>query len=125
MSEAGTVTPKRARFRAIEIKVTPEEIALWKCAAALEPVPPTWAGLTWAELLETPIDPHTHWMTVTLPTSFTAQFRTREDRETMFMTIPIMLVEQALMILEKNGLQRIPAKYTRERDPEPDDAIPF
>jgi hypothetical protein len=119
------VTSKCARNRAIDIKVSPEEIVLWKCAAALEPVPPTWAGPTWAELLATPIDPATHWMTVMLPTSFTAQFRTREERETMFMTVPIMLTEQALLILEKNGLQRIPVKYMRERDPEPDDAIPF
>lgn len=115
--------PNRVRHRAIDIKVTPEEIVLWKCAAALEPVPPTWAGLTWVELLEAPIDPHTHWMTVTLPTSFTARYRTKEDRETMFISVPIMLTEQALLILEKHGLQRIPAKYTR--DPEPDDAIPF
>jgi hypothetical protein len=123
MSE--TASLERSPTRAIDIKVSPEEIVLWKCAAALEPVPPTWAGPTWGELLATPIDPETHWMTVTLPTSFTAQFRTREDRETMFMTIPILLMEQALLILEKNGLQRIPVKYTRERDPEPDDAIPF
>lgn len=124
MTEAETVTAKRARRRAIDIKVTPEEIVLWKCAAALEPVPPTWTGLTWDELLATPIDPETRWMTLKLPTSFfTAEFRTREDRETMFMTIPIMLVEQALLILEKHGLQRTPLKYTR--DPEPDDAIPF
>lgn len=114
---------KRPSIRAIDIKVSPEEIVLWKCAAALEPVPPTWAGLTWAELLATPINPGTHWMTVKLPTSFTAQFRTREDRETMFLTVPMMLTEQAALILEKHGLQRIPVKYTR--DPEPDDAIPF
>lgn len=114
---------KRASTRDVDIKVSTEELVLWKCAAALEPVPPTWAGLTWAELLATPIDPETHWMTVKLPTSFTAQFRTLEDRETMFMTIPIMLMEQALLILEKHGLQRTPLKHTR--DPEPDDAIPF
>lgn len=117
------MTAKRARQRAIDIKVSPEELVLWKCAAALEPVPPTWAGLTWAELLATPIDPETHWMTVKLSTSFTARYRTREDRETMFLTIPLMLTEQALLILEKHGLQRIPVKYTR--GPEPDDAIPF
>ncbi len=118
------MNPKRARHRAIDIRVSPEEIVLWKCAAALEPVPPTWVGLTWDELLTTPIDRETHWMTVTLPADFfTAEFRTREDCETLFMTIPIMLREEALLILEKHGLQRIPVKYTR--DPEPDDAIPF
>jgi len=123
MTEADAVTPKRASHRAIDIKARPEDVVLWKCAAALEPVPPTWAGLTWDELLATPIDPHTHWMTVKLPTSFTARYRTREDRETMFLTIPLMLTEQALLILEKHGLQRIPVKYVRDR--EPDDAIPF
>lgn len=116
---------KRLSSRKVDIKVRPDEIVLWKCAAALEPVPPTWIGPTWDELLATPLDPETNWMTVTLPTSFTAQFRTREDRETMFITIPIMLMEQALLILEKHGLQRIPVKYMRDRDPEPDDAIPF
>lgn len=114
---------KRPSTYAIDIKVSPEEIVLWKCAAALEPVPPTWAGPTWDELLAIPVYPETYWMTVTLPASFTAQFRTREDRETMFLTVPMMLAEQALLILEKHGLQRIPVKYTR--DPEPDDAIPF
>lgn len=122
MSKAGSV--KRPPTRKVDIKVSSEELVLWKCAAALEPVPPTWTGLTWDELLATPIDRETHWMTVTLPTSFfTAEFRTCEDRETLFLTIPIMLREEALLILEKHGLQPIPVKYTR--GPEPDDAIPF
>ncbi len=110
-------------YRDVQIDVAPADIVLWKCAAAPEPVPPTWAGITWKELLATTYDDG--MMTLKLPTSFTSQFRTREDRETMFMTIPIMIMEQALLILEKHGLQRIPVKYTRERDPEPDDAIPF
>ncbi|KAB2910278.1 MAG: hypothetical protein F9K29_25200 [Hyphomicrobiaceae bacterium] len=115
--------PKQARHRAIDIKVTPNDIVLWKCAAALEPVPPTWAGPTWAELLTTPVDRETQWMTVKLPTSFTARYRTRDDRETLFLIVPMMITEQALLILEKHGLQRIPVKYTR--DPEPDGYIPF
>ncbi|NBU58938.1 MAG: hypothetical protein EBS23_04030 [Betaproteobacteria bacterium] len=114
---------KRTGRRPVEISVKPEDIVLWKCAAALEPVPPTWAGVTWQELLATPFADGS--MTVMLPTRFTAEYRTREDRETMFISITYLITNQAELILERHGLQRIPIKYTRDPKPDREDDIPF
>ena len=114
---------KRILRKPVKISVKPEDIVLWKCAAALEPVPPTWAGVTWQELLATPLADGS--MTVMLPTRFTAEYRTREDRETMFISIPYLITNQAELILEKHGLQRIPIKYTRDPKPDREDDIPF
>lgn len=114
---------KRIRHKSVEISVKPEDIVLWKCAAALEPVPPTWAGLSWQELLATPLANGT--MAVMLPNRFMAEYRTREDRETMFISVPYLITNQAELILEKHGLQRIPIKYTRDPKPDREDDIPF
>ena len=114
---------KRAKYRTVDIEVSRDQLVLWTCAAALEPVPPTWLGPTWAEVLATPADLARGRMMLDVPTRFLAKFTTRDDREQLFYIVPSWLTDQALLILERHGLQPIPIKYTR--DAEPEDGIPF
>jgi hypothetical protein len=114
-------------LRPLEIDVSSEYLAYWKCAAALDPVPPTWAGPTWAELLSAPVDPDGSFITVLFPASFLDRFRSRDEKQTMHMLVPNIITNHALHILERHGLQRIPLNYAREdkRKNESDDDIPF
>lgn len=114
-------------LRPLEIDVSSEHLAYWKCAAALDPVPPTWAGPTWAELLSAPVDTDRASITVLFPASFLAEFASRTEKQTMHMLVPNIITNHALHILERHGLQRIPLNYAREdkRKNESDDDIPF
>lgn len=117
------MTKRAQKTRAVDIEVTRQDFALWTCAAALEPVPPTWLGPTWRDILATPVDFDNFRMTLNVPVRFIARNFMRNEREQLSMTIPWWLTEHALMILERHGLQPIPIKYTR--DAEPEDEIPF
>lgn len=117
--------PRRTKERSVEILVTKEQMNFWTCAAALDPVPPTWAGPSWHTLLSTPLNAKRSTMTVLFPTSVLADFRSREDKETMHFVLPMIITDHALHILEQHGLQRIPANYTGQSKREPDDDIPF
>jgi hypothetical protein len=117
--------PTRDKRRPVEIEVTSEQIAFWKCAAALDPVPPTWAGPTWAELLSAPVGSDTSSMTVLFPISFLSEFRSGDDKATMHFVVPSIITDHALHILERHGLQRIPVNHMRLRTPDTDEDIPF
>lgn len=117
--------PKRKRTRSVEIVVTREQIAFWTCAAALDPVPPTWLGPTWRELLQAPVDPSQSSKTIAFPTSVLAEFRSRDDRATMHFVLPMIITDHALSILERHGLQPIPSHYCRTTMRAADDDIPF
>lgn len=114
---------RRAQTRPVDIEVTRDQLAIWTCAAALEPVPPTWLGPMWRDVLATPVDFDRFRMTLNVPMSFIDKYCSRDEREQLNMIIPYWLTEQALVILERHGLQPIPLKYTR--DAEPEDEIPF
>ncbi len=114
-------------LRPLEIDVSSEYLTYWKCAAALDPVPPTWAGPTWAELLSAPVDPEGSFITVLFPASFLARFRSRDEKQTLHMLVPAIITDHALHILERHGLQPIPVNYARvyKSKNASDDDIPF
>jgi hypothetical protein len=117
----------KRELRPLDIDVSSEHLAYWKCAAALDPVPPTWAGPTWAELLSAPVDPDGSFITVLFPASFLARFRTRDEKQTLHMLVPAIITDHALHILERHGLQPIPVNFARgsRRKDASDDDIPF
>lgn len=117
----------KPKLRPLEIEVSSEHLAYWKCAAALDPVPPTWAGPTWAELLSAPVDPDGSFITALFPASFLARFRSRDERQTLHMLVPAIITDHALHILERHGLQPIPLNFARDRTRKSasDDDIPF
>jgi hypothetical protein len=118
---------RNQRLQSLEIDVSSDHLAYWRCAAALDPVPPTWAGPTWAELLSAPVDPDRESITVLFPAAFLAGFRSRDEKQTLHMLVPAIITDHALHILERHGLQPIPVNYAREhrRKNASDDDIPF
>lgn len=96
---------------------------MWTCAAALEPVPPTWLGMSWRKLLAMPVDLAAGAMTVRVATRYTAHYRTKLERECMIEAITCTLDQHAILILERHGLQPIPIDYTQGLPGEDD--IPF
>lgn len=113
----------RKGARPVAIPVTFRQVTMWKCAAALEPVPPTWLGLSWSEVLATPIDWHRGRMTLDIPSRILAKQPRCLERDEVARLLGGVLHDHAQSILERHGLKCIPDPARPRSDME--DEIPF
>lgn len=116
----------KAKTRPIAIPVTARQIAMWKCAAALAPVPPTWLGPTWARIVAAPAGPKRGTRMVRVSQRIFDRRKKDFDRlepDEIACVLGGWLDTQALGILFCHGLQRIPGKPVPQWDM--DDDIPF
>lgn len=117
------MTKRAKKTRAVDIEITRQHVAVWKCAAALEPVPPTWLAPTWRVILAMPVDVPRLGMTLIVPARLISRGARVLDQQELGLYITWLIEEHALSVLERHGLQRIRGGHEPTTDLE--DEIPF